>query len=246
MGDRGDDDRVIEALEAGGADNDDEVDMEVYGAQLGHGTAEGYAPLTLQTSRGDITCRSYGVAGAGGARSAAIFVGGVGGGFDSPALDLYGRLSRELPGEGIAALRIAYRHPIDLSECVLDVLAGLGYLAGEGVARFALVGHSLGGAVVIEAGTASDAVRQVVTLATQSYGADVVGDLPEDCGILLIHGTADAILPAACSEFIAQLAHPPRRLVLLEGAGHVLDEAADEVYREVHTALTTSLSPARS
>ena len=53
--------------------------------------------------------------------------------------------------------------------------------------------------------------------------------LPRDCAVLLLHGKADAVLPPQSSEFVFQMAHEPRRLVLYDGAGHGLDEAAGEV-----------------
>ncbi len=49
----------------------------------------------------------------------------------------------------------------------------------------------------------------------------------------MIHGTADTVLPPSCSEFISRYARDPKRLILYEGAGHSLEEVADEVCREV-------------
>lgn len=217
----------------------EELDMEVFDITEDE-ARDGYIPLTIETSRGDIACRFYEVPNA---VSAVIWVGGVGGGFDSPAKDLYPRLCADLQARGIASLRIQYRQPTELEECVLDVLAGLGVLGSEDINALALVGHSLGGAVVIQAGTASDAVRAVVTLATQSYGAaDVVDDLPEDCAILLAHGSADPVLPPESSEYVYSLAHEPRRLLIYEGAGHVLDEVADQVTEAVREFLIAQLA----
>lgn len=242
---RGDDDPQedlsdLDQLDEGeeGESQVEELDMEVFDITA-EDERDDYIPVTMRTSRGDIACRYYD---APDAQRAVIWVGGVGGGFDSPANDLYTRLSRDLQTEGIASLRIEYRDPSDLEECVLDVLAGLGMLESEEFDALALVGHSLGGAVVIQAGTASDDVRAVVTLATQSYGAaDVVEDLPEDCALLLIHGADDTVLPPSSSEYVFSLAHEPRRLVIYEGAGHGLDEVADEVTQAVREFMLASL-----
>jgi alpha-beta hydrolase superfamily lysophospholipase len=222
----------------GEAEGEDELYMEVYETRTEPEPDGGYEAVTMQTSRGDVTCRYYS---APDARRGAIWVGGVGGGFDTPARGLYPQLCSELAAAGIASLRVRYRDPLNLSEAVLDVLAGVGYLAGEGIAELALIGHSFGGAVVIQAGTASDSVRSVVTLATQAYGADVASELPEECALLLIHGADDTVLPPASSEFICTLAHEPKRLVILEHAGHLLDEAAEAVYREVRGELLMRL-----
>ncbi|MDQ3872372.1 MAG: dienelactone hydrolase family protein, partial [Thermoproteota archaeon] len=101
-----------------------------------------------------------------------------------------------------------------------------------------LVGHSFGGAVVIQAAAlASDVVSTVVTIATQSYGAtDAMAKLRNSrrISLLLIHGTDDNVLPVYCSEQIYQLAHEPKRLEVYRGAGHSLDEVSEEVYRLVN------------
>ncbi|MBF6589675.1 MAG: dienelactone hydrolase family protein [Ktedonobacterales bacterium] len=212
--------------------------MEVMDVQQ-ESAREGYLPLTFVTSRGDVACHYYAVTEP---RRAVIWVGGVGGGFDSPANQLYPRLCRDLQGEGVASLRVRYRHPTNLEESLLDVLAGLGWLENEGVEALALVGHSFGGAVVIQAGTASETVRGVVTLAAQGYGADAVAELGPECGLLLLHGTADTVLPPEGSRLIYQMAHEPRRLILYDGAGHSLDEAADEVERTVRAYLLERLA----
>jgi poly(3-hydroxyalkanoate) synthetase len=66
----------------------------------------------------------------------------------------------------------------DLCESVLDVIEGIHFLEQQGIESIGFLGHSFGGAVVIQATTAavssSDTVRTVVTLTTQSYGAESV------------------------------------------------------------------------
>jgi pimeloyl-ACP methyl ester carboxylesterase len=224
---------------ATGSASDTPADYEIEIFEVRQGSAEGsYYPLTFVTSRGEVGCQYYAVPNA---SKAVIWVGGVGGGFDSPANQLYPRLAHDLQAEGIASLRVCYRRITELEECVLDVLAGLDWLANGGVERLALVGHSLGGAVVIQAGTASDRVRGVVTLATQSYGADAVMELRPQCGILLVHGRDDQVLSLQSSEFVFQMAHEPRKLVLYDGAGHGLDEVAVEVERVVYAWLRERL-----
>ena len=86
---------------------------------------QGYYAVRLLTSRGQIDCRYYPITNA---QQAAIWVGGVGGGWDTPARGLYPQLCEELMQDAIASLRIRYRYPTLLEESVLDVLAGLIYL----------------------------------------------------------------------------------------------------------------------
>ncbi len=195
-----------------------------------------YRLLKLQTTHQEnIDCRYYYVSKD--ATKAVIFVGGVGGGWDSPARELYSKLASKLVSEGISSLRIRYRHATELDECIIDVIAGMKFLDNNRVQSVGLVGHSLGGAVVIKAAAASpNIVRTVVTLSTQSYGAaESVTKLGQKrCSILLIHGTDDDVLPPICSSYVYNKASNPKHIILFEGAKHGLDEAADEIYRSIY------------
>jgi fermentation-respiration switch protein FrsA (DUF1100 family) len=84
-------------------------------------------------------------------------------------------------------------------------------------------------------------VRTVVTLATQSYGTDVVSRLAPRCSILLIHGTADRTLPPSASEFVYRHAGEPKRIILYEGADHALNQVATEVEAVVRNWLREQL-----
>jgi alpha/beta superfamily hydrolase len=194
----------------------------------------GYTPVSLATPRGDVECRYYPVDGS---VRAAVWVGGAGGGWDSPGRGrlplgpgLYPKWCEELRRQGIASLRVRYRRPADLNESVLDALTGLDYLCQRGIIDAAIAGWSFGGAVAIQAAAATPLVRMVVTLATQSAGTEIVGQLGPRCSILLIHGTADRTLLPANSQFVYALAHDPRRLVLCEGTDHALNQTADQVF----------------
>ncbi|MDN7024276.1 hypothetical protein FGU65_05115 [Methanoculleus sp. FWC-SCC1] len=134
---------------------------------------------------------------------------------------------------GIGALRVRYRSATNLTEAVLDTAAGVEFLKAEGVTSIGLVGHSFGGAVVIQAAANDDAVDTVVTLATQSLGAAPVSRLKPEASVLVIHGKEDGILPPSSSVSTYQRAHEPKALILYEGAGHMLDEVAGTVSRDV-------------
>lgn len=199
-----------------------------------------YVDVTVETNHGDVATRYYP---APGAHVGVIWVGGVGGGWDTPAGGLYPRLGGALSAEGICSLRVRFRDPRDLHEAVLDVLAGIRFLESEGVEAVALVGHSFGGAVVVQAADASPRVRTVITLAAQSYGADAVSRLGPRCSLLFIHGAQDPILPTECSRYLHALAHEPKRLVLMEEGDHVLDSVADAVTLEVRSWIRQELTP---
>ncbi len=214
-------------------------EMEILDLRVGSVEAEGYQAVTLATNRGDVECRHYP---APNATRAALWVPGAIGGWHTPAGELYPRVSRELQAEGIASLQVLYRQAAMLEECILDVLAGLAYLEGEGIEGVALTGHSFGGAVVIQAAAASSLSRTVVTLSTQGYGADAVTRLSDGCAILLVHGTADEILPPASSGRVYARAREPKRLVLYPGANHNLDQVADDVHYLVHGWILQALN----
>ena len=201
-----------------------------------------YTVIKLQTSHQEkIDCRYYACKDA---KKAVICVGGVGGGWDSPAGELYTKLTRSLLSSGISSLRIRYRYPTDLNECIIDVIAGVKFLEYNRIQSIGLVGHSLGGAVVIKAAAAlPNIVRTVVTLATQSYGAvEAVSQLgQEGCSILLIHGTDDDVLWPICSSHVYKKATEPKHIILLEGAGHGLEESAGEIYQTTYRWLLEHL-----
>lgn len=171
----------------------------------------------------------------------AIFVGGIGGDFDSPANNLYPKLATQLCNEGISALRVQFRYPTNLEESVHDVLLGAQFLESQGINNLGLVGHSFGGAVVIQAGVKLDSVRTVVTLATQGHGAGVVGDLSPKASILLVHGGSDETLSPQNSIIVYDIAKEPKQILILKGNGHGLVESAEQVLEIVHSWLVKEL-----
>lgn len=134
----------------------------------------------------------------------------------------------------ISSLRVQFRNSRDIEEAVYDVLAGIKFLESNGINKIALVGHCLGGTVVIQAATRSESVKTIVNLAIQSYGADNVSNIPSDSSILLIHGLDDPVLPIYCSKQIFDIAHDPKELITLPGNGHCLEESADEVHEIIY------------
>ena len=162
------------------------------------------------------------------ANQAVVWVCGARGGFGGPGPGTYARLSERLTAKGITSLRLDYRFPNDLMECVLDMLVGVNYLRDEGYGPVVVVGHSFGGAVVIAAGAASEHIKGVVSLSPQTYGAGMAGQLSPR-KLLVAHGKADTRLPYSCALQIYEWAREPKEVVLFEGAEHRLEECRDEL-----------------
>jgi uncharacterized protein len=206
----------------------DDVNLRITGVEPGDEIG-GARRITIATTRGPIALVMHAAPGEPG--RAALCVSGALGGFDGPAL-LYPRLGLELPRRGISVARLNYREPNEFGECVLDAMTALTFLRGIGYQRSALIGHSFGGAVVINAGTIGPAVSTVIALSSQLAGAHVVADLAPR-PLLLIHGKADTVLSLESSEMLYERAREPKTLKLVAGAGHGLAEAADEVFAAV-------------
>ncbi|HVC43747.1 MAG TPA: hypothetical protein VND20_02950 [Candidatus Binataceae bacterium] len=205
--------------------SDDQLDLRIVGVDPGE-IVDGAQRLTMRTTRGPIAMIMH--AAEAPASRAVLCVSGALGGFDGPA-QLYVRLGRELPGRGISVVRLNYRAPNDFAECLIDAVAGLAFIKGLGHARAALVGHSFGGAIAINAGTLSATAATVIAISSQLAGAHVADRLAPK-PVLLIHGMADEILPHRSSELIFERAGEPKRLCLLDGADHRLSGRGDEIF----------------
>ena len=163
-----------------------------------------------------------------GAAKAVIWVCGARGGFVGPGPGSFASLSERLLGEGITSLRLDYRLPNDLLECVLDLHSGVNYLKANGYGPVVVAGHSFGGAVVIAAGASSPHIKGVISLSPQTYGAGMAGQLAPR-KLLVAHGKADTRLPFSCSLQIHEWAKEPKELVLFEDAEHRLEECREEL-----------------
>jgi len=157
-----------------------------------------------------------------------IWVCGALGGLDGPSFGIFRILSEKLTAYGLSSLRLNYRLAGDFDECVLDVLTAVDFLKTRGKNRIALVGHSFGGAVVIEAGVRSPSVKAVVGLSSQTYGVKRVAELSPR-PLLLIHGERDRNLSVRCSQYIYQWAREPKELVIYNNNGHFLRENHKEL-----------------
>lgn len=201
----------------------DDLTLRILGIEPGNEVA-GARPIKIQTTRGVIPLILHPSPIPG---RAAVCVSGAIGGFDGPA-KLYARLGMNLPTDGITIARVNYRQPNEFGECVLDTMAALSFLKATGNTRVAVLGHSFGGAVAINAGSLSPLVTTVVAISSQLAGAHPVAELAPK-PLLLIHGTADTILPHRCSEMLFERAGDPKTLKLFPDAGHRLGEVGDDL-----------------
>lgn len=181
--------------------------------------------LEVFTMRGLLTVLWHGDPGS---ESAVVLGGGAMGGLLGPADGLYQRLGDDLGGvgSGTSVMRVGWRRPNDIDLCTLDMLAAADLAARAGAHRFVTGGHSFGGAIAVRAAIAmGEWAAGVVTFATQSAGCEEAGALTAP--LLAFHGDRDEILPPMASEVVCSLAGGPTELVVCEGAGHLLTEAAD-------------------
>ncbi len=182
--------------------------------------------MLLRTTRGDVHAIVHNDQ-TGRTTKGIVWVWGARGGFAGPANGIYRDIAESLKRE-ITSIRVDYRKPNILHECVMDTLVAVSFLAGTGHTEIALVGHSFGGAVVISAAPFSDDVKAVAALSSQTLGAqgaDRVSPRP----LLLAHGASDTRLPPRCSEQIYGWAKEPKELIIYPNAEHGLQECADEL-----------------
>jgi dienelactone hydrolase len=192
----------------------------------------------IMTPRGKLTGLYYRVEGA---TNAVVMVSGALGGSAGPS-GAYPALAGQLRAGEIAALWLDYRKPENMNECVYDLNAGLDELRRRGVKRFALVGWSFGGAVVISSGVAHSDVLGVATLASQTAGTAAVSRLAPR-SLLLLHGTADQVLPDWCSRYLYEEASEPKRLILYEGDGHDFSRSHAQVVQTLFDWAVALLAP---
>jgi fermentation-respiration switch protein FrsA (DUF1100 family) len=213
----------------------DELSLSITGVEPQIEIA-GARRVLLGTTRGKIRLILHSVEKA---QRAVVCLGGAGGGMDGPAM-LYARLGLEAPQFGYTVMRVGYRIPGEMAECVLDAMAGLSFLKGIGHQRAALIGHSFGGGVAIATATFSPLAVAVAAISSQLDGAQNVAQLAPR-PLLLIHGTADAVLSDESSKMIFERAGEPKALKLFPGADHGLTQVGDEVHELVKEWLASNL-----
>ena len=203
--------------------------ITLLGAEPSSPTSDTSEHLRLVTDAGTIDV-CYHPAATGDA--AVLWVFGAGGGLGGPAGGVYARLGAQLAPRGVASLELDYRRPGSLPDCVADALIGLAWLETQGRSRLVLVGHSFGGAVVINAAAWHGATAGVVAMSSQTAGTALVAEL-SPTPVLLIHGKADEVLPDRCSYDLYARAGHPKQLIVYPRCRHGLDECRDALDRDL-------------
>jgi hypothetical protein len=202
----------------------DELNLSITAVEQ-QGEIAGARRVLLATTRGKIRLILHA---AEKAQRSVICLGGASGGMDGPAM-LYARLGLEARSLGLTVMRLGYRLPGEMVECVLDTMAGMSFLKGIGHQRMALIGHSFGGGVAIATATLNPAAVAVAAISSQLDGAQNVAQLAPR-PLLLIHGTADVVLSDQSSRMIFERAGEPKTLRLFPGADHGLTQVGEEVH----------------
>ena len=115
-----------------------------------------------------------------------------------------------------------------------DVGAALDYVAAiDRNAPVTMVGFSFGSFVGLAAGWDDPRVDALVGIAIPANLYDFSFPLSCPKPKLLIHGTGDMLAPLAALEEIYPSIAPPKTLVRLDGASHLLTERLDEVEEAV-------------
>lgn len=217
----------------------DDLQLSLHRVDVVTELPEGVLELQLRTSRGAIAALFHPCEGG---AAAVIWIGGATGGMNGPAGGLYADIAHRLRRLRISSIRLNYRMPNQLEECVLDVLAAVSFLKGIGASKAIVVGHSFGGAVAIMAGTLHPMIAAVAALSSQRFGTQGVSRLAPKA-LLLIHGDADSVLPPQASQDIFERAGEPRRLIILPGADHGLQEVSAEVRAILWEWIQTQVGP---
>lgn len=218
-------------------DEPEDITLSIKGVRGRESDEAGWLEIELDTTRGLITLL---MAAYEGGTGVAVFLAGAGGGDRGPANEIFVRLGNELAAAGVSALRVRYREPGEFEECVADAMAALSFLKAVGAEKVVLVGHSFGGAVAVKAGELSPLSTAVCSMSTQRYGTFEVEDLGKP--LLLVHGSRDEVLDKAASEDVYERAKEPKRLVIIEGAGHSLLEGEAEVFGLLKEFVTEHVS----
>jgi pimeloyl-ACP methyl ester carboxylesterase len=162
------------------------------------------------------------------------------GGLLGPGEGLYHQLGVHLAGRGLPLLRVSYRRPNDLDQCVLDVAAAVQLASTAGAERVVIMGHSFGGAVAVRVAVLVPAlVAGVVTFATQSAGCEGAGGLAGR-PLLLFHGDRDELLPVEASEVVKAMAGTGE-VVVIPNEGHLLAKSGPIIWEHLRSWLPSTL-----
>ncbi|HEX8994517.1 MAG TPA: alpha/beta hydrolase [Ktedonobacterales bacterium] len=167
--------------------------------------------ITITTSRGHVRgqWRPASVT-----RAAAILLPGAAGSH-AESSHLFDELAVRIQQTGASVFQM--EHYIgDFDERLASLLSALAALRRQGIERMALIGWHSGGTAAIAAGSRCDAVTGVAALTPEAAAIDFVADVAPR-RLLLMHGAADHVVPAALSRMLYARAADPKELVIYPG-----------------------------
>jgi uncharacterized OsmC-like protein/alpha/beta superfamily hydrolase len=145
------------------------------------------------------------------------------------------RISRALASRGIAVLRFDFTGvgqsegelaATDFSSNVSDLLAAADKLSRDYRPPRLLVGHSRGGAVVLDAAAQLPEVQAVATIGAPARA----GVIAPGKALLVFHSPTDQIVPIDDAAKIYQSASHPKSFISLDDADHLLLDPEDAEY----------------
>ena len=199
-----------------------------------------FRPMVLDTTEGNMEARFYEANNPQAPKRAILWLGDAYGEFDSPAEGMYDRLAERFQAFGTASLRLQYRNPGDHAQAGLDALVGAFMLQQQGFERVVVVGHGQGALGAVQAGLAFPSVAAVALLAPRALAAEGVERLSPK-PLLVLHGTADAVIPTSVSRDLVAKAKEPKRLYYYQEADHRLTQKADAVSEDLSEWLVEQL-----
>jgi len=160
----------------------------------------------------------------------------------SGANGVVGSVTRALNRLGIGVLRFPYARDergdgsgSDVRELAGDVADAAAWLEAECLAPAILIGHSLGGAAVLEAAHDLPSIRAIATIGAPFAAGDSRGDAAVRIGglrraLLIMHAPMDDVVGIDEAASIYRAAKHPKSFVSLNDADHMVSQEVDGVY----------------
>ena len=190
-----------------------------------------FVAVSLPTPEGMVHAHHYVVVNS---AFAVVLVGTATKSFASPALNLYSRLAESFKKDGVTALQVQLCNAEKLEEAIHDVRHGIQYLCGLGSKTVMLVGYDRGALAVLHAAAEEPCVLGVVAIAPGAPTDALNINRP----LLVVHGENDHITGAAAAQKVLDRAVESKELRVIHGAGHSLEESAEDLHQIIHQWLT--------
>lgn len=185
-----------------------------------------YVPFLFNTDRGTIETRYYP---SHKKHTGIVFLGGEKS-WDSPAKGLYGLLAEELQYQRIPSIRVNYRNPQEVTECVIDGVVAATFLLENGCKDVIIIGHDLGALVATHIATLIPDVKMIAALCPPPEFTSVLSDVPFHTSMRFVFGKNDLTPQADVRSFVHTNNVPSKIVRVYEKANHNLDEVAFDLF----------------